>query len=140
MSGYIFCFIVGVAITYMFLVLSNKSYPMNRDLKVEELSKQGIALRNLENKFESMNQIVSAHTTRTLELRDAVSKINAAIENYEKSFGLIHQDYIRTQAEIIRVERRYAALTPVHIHYKKDLPDEQSHNRKIQRRNHTASV
>lgn len=139
MLEYIICFAIGIVVAWLYFLNTNDSLPMNRNLAKEELLQQKARIAKLEQRVDSVDQIVSSHTTRMIEGRQELAKVVQTVSKYEGSFDQIHKDYIGVHAEIAAIDRRYAALTPVHIHYQKDLPKMEKKN-ESKRRAHQINV
>jgi len=139
MLGYFICFAIGVMLAWLYFLNTNEALPMNRNLLKEELLQLRSKCSKLEQRVESIDQIVSSHTTKMIEGRQELARIVSTVSKYEGSFDQIHKDYIGVHAEIAAIDRRYAALTPIHIHYQKDLPKLEKKN-ESKRRNHQINV
>jgi len=122
MSGYIVCFVIGVIITYLYFVNTNDSLPINRNHLRDELLRQKAIVAKIEKDHNAHAEIISAQTTRSIENKNRCEKMEGALRSYEESAMQIHKDYLYLNAYVAKIERQYASLTPVHIHYKKDLP------------------
>lgn len=142
MLGYFVCFLIGVLIAYLYFLNTNGSLLMNRDLLKEELVQQKTKIAKLEMEQKDHAEIIQAQTSRSIEIKSRLDKIDAVVRDYDDSADQLHKDYLYINAYVAKIERQYASLTPVHLHFKKDhpTPEFQSDRKRKTNRASVASI
>lgn len=111
---------------------------MNRDLIKEELIQQKTKIAKLEMEQRDHAEIIQAQTTRTIEVKSRLDKIDAVVRDYDDSADQLHKDYLYINAYVAKIERQYASLTPVHLHFKKDHPTPEFSSERKRKTNRTS--
>lgn len=138
MLGYFICFLIGVLIAYLYFLNTNGSLLMNRDLIKEELIQQKTRIAKLEMEQRDHAEILQAQTTRSIEIKGRLDKIDATVRDYDDSADQLHKDYLYINAYVAKIERQYASLTPVHLHFKKDHPTPEFSSERKRKTNRTS--